>query len=242
MARSIGIFVALLASAAVLIGAIAWWLGPNLVHLALFHPQRAEPFTLLSFARGLQPDVYAARYRGPLTGLAESEGGVLVDDYRLSHQLEGERQHGWQYLMRLHMGEGRKVVQVTTSSPYRMLVQDLPGLEFQLAGSFAAAQENWRPVLALWLLQPHETDLDQAADPLAPVLEQLPLGPGRVVWDAELVAIEPDLPWQRLVAVDFPDEKAALAWLRNPDVSTARSLSNARVRNLTLAVFTRQRD
>lgn len=217
---------------------LSWWLGPNLMHLALMNDQRDDPFTVLSFSRGLQPQVYDARYFTPLAGLVTSEGGVLVDDYRLSHQLDGQRQHTWQYLGRLQLQRARDIAQVTTASPYRLLT-DLPELQQRLVGSFTPAVESWQPVVAIWLLQEFEDTESQSADPMAPLLEELGNGSGRLVWDAALTPIEEDVPWQRMLAVDFASEQEALDWLRHPDVRTARGLANARLQNLALGLFTR---
>ena len=71
-----------LAAVGLIVAGVVWWLGPNLLHLALLNSQRTEPFTVLSFVRGLQDDVYAARYQHPFAALVASEGGVLLDDYR----------------------------------------------------------------------------------------------------------------------------------------------------------------
>jgi len=217
---------------------ISWWLGPNLLHLALMNDQRDEPFTVLSFARGLSPQIYEARYLTPLAGLTTSEGGVLVDGYRLRHQLDGQRAHTWQYLARLQLQQARDVAQITTASPYRLLT-DLQNLQQRLVGSFTPATQAWQPVLAVWLLQNFEEGPVQPGDPMAPLLEALAAADGRLVWDAALTPIEADVPWQRMLVVDFASEQQALDWLRGPDVRTARSLVNARVQNLALALFTR---
>ncbi len=226
--------------AMVLIAGIAWWMGPNLLHLALLNAQRDEPFTVLSFARGPEPQVYNSRFRTPLAALVASEGGALVDDYRLRHQLTGERRHTWQFLTRLQMQQARDVVQVVTGSPYRLMQQQVPGLQQHLLGSFQPAAANWRRVVVIWLLGHSDSLTDGAEDPMTPIFEQLSAGSGRLVWDASLTAIAEDAPWQRVVVVDFAREIEALAWLRSMDVNTARAVTNARVRGLALGVFERE--
>ncbi len=217
---------------------IAWWLGPNLLHLTLLNDQRNQPFAVLSVARGLPQDVYAARYLTPLAGLATSEGALLMDGYQLSHQVAGRRDQTWQYLARLQFQQARDVAQVTTASPYRVLA-NLLSLQQQLFGSFTPIEQPWRAVVVVWLVQNFAATKAQPGDPLAPVLTLLPQGSGRLVWDAQLTPIAQNVHWQRMVVLDFPNEVEALTWLRHAEVRTARAITNARVQDLSLALFSR---
>ena len=238
--RNSSFFIGALTVGIVIVGGIAWWLGPNLLHLALLNTQREEPFTVLSLARGAEPQVYSSRFRMPLAALVASEGGVLVDDYRLRHQFTGERRHTWDYFTRLQMQQARDIVQVATGSPYRLMQQQVPGLQQRLLGSFETAEPNWRQVALIWFLRNFETATTGPDDPMAPVFEQLPSGSGRLVWDAPITAIDEDASWHRLVVVDFEREAEALAWVRSVDVAAARALTNARVRKLALGIFVRE--
>jgi hypothetical protein len=237
VARSLNILISglLLAGAVVLL--LVWWIGPGMVNLALFDAQRNQPYTHLEFARGVEDEVFRARYEVPLAGLVASEQGVLVDSFELVHLLHGRTEDEWQSLSRLHMNQAKDLVQVMTSSPYRLMQQVDADLEVRALGSFAPPVDNWRPVLVVMLGQTPATAL---LDPLAPMTSLLALGSGRLAWDASLTAFHSDARWDRMVVLDFADTQQALAWLRHADVSTARALSNARCNNLTVAVYQRR--
>jgi len=225
-------------SLAVLAGIVTWWVGPNLVNLAVVDAQRDQPFTLFDFVRGPPAEVFAARYQRPMVGLMASEGGALVDDYRLEHLITGKRRDDWPYLTRLHMPRAADLVRVLTSSPYHVMVDLAPEFATLQVGSYAVPHPDWRPALVVWLVR--NAQRNAGTDPLDPVLDILSRGDGRLVWDTRVTIMSNDEHWQRIAVLDFPSVSAAMGWLRHSEVKTARAIANSRSSDLSLAVYRRE--
>ena len=237
MGKSFGILVATVTVIIALVSAGVLWVGPELVNLALFDSQRHQPYALLSFTRGQSAEVYKVRYQQPLAGLIASESGELLAGYRLSALLEGATADEWDYLNQLQVGHARDLVQVMTSAPYRLIHNPTPAFQDMQIGSYKLPQNDWQSAVAVWLV---ETRGGSALDPLEAVVAQLKLGNGRVVWNTAVTPLEGEGTWDRIFVVDFATEVLAYAWLGDIEVETARSLANAEVRRLALAVYVRE--
>jgi hypothetical protein len=221
----------------VLVGLGVWWVGPNLVNLAVFDSSRDKPYVLVDFVRSQSEDVYQARYLQPLAGLLASEGGELLGAYRLAHLVEGSVEDEWAYLNRLQVPRAQDLAQVMTSSPYRLMRDDIPGLHSVQLGSYELPVSNWRPALVVWLV---ERRTDSLIDPLTSITAALGSSDGRIVWDAPVSALADGMSWNRILVVDFAAQSSAFAWLRHIDMETSRALANARVKRLALAVYVRE--
>ena len=219
-----------------LVGTGLLWVGPQLINLAFFDAQRDQPYYLIDFVRGQPQEVYTARYQQPLAGLLASESGELLAGYHLSHLVEGELADEWAYVNRLRMEHARDLVQVMTSSPYRLMREHTQGLENAQLGSYVEAQAQWRDVLVVWLVQ---SRAGAPEHPLASVQAELEQGNGRVVWDAPASALNGGMSWNHVFVVDFASAPQAFTWLRQIEVQTARALANARADRLALAVYLR---
>lgn len=237
MAKSFGIFAGLMVAVVVLVGLGVWWVGPNLVNLALFDAQRDEPYAIVDFVRSDSEDVYQARYVQPLAGLLASEGGELLGAYRLAHLLEGSVEDEWAFLNRLQVPQAQDLVQVMTSSPYRLMRDNIPELDSVQLGSYQIPVPKWRQVLVIWLVERRE---DALVDPLTSITAELSVGDGRVVWEAPVSALTDSMTWNHILVVDFAAESEAFEWLRDMDMETARALANAQAKRLALAVYARE--
>ena len=232
--KRFGIFIAVLCVTALIVGGAVLWVGPQLVGLAVFDDQRDQPYMILDFARGGSSEIMRTRYEEPLTGLVASEGGVFAGRYTMSHLLEGTRADEWSRLNRFHMAQAQDIAKVMTSSPYRLLREQISGFEHMQIGDYVDTPPRWGTVLAVWLVENHEDTLE---DPLAGISALLPLGSGRVVWDAAIDVLSQSDDWQRIFVVEFTDELQATKWLRHMDMVTARGIANAQARRMSLALY-----
>ncbi|XOV82272.1 MAG: hypothetical protein ACFHXK_15590 [bacterium] len=216
----------------------AWWIGPQLVHIALLDDKRDQPYLLLDFSRTADvrgDDYLHSHYQAPLTGLITSEGGVAVGSYQLVQLFEGTRADEWNYLHNFHLSRAQDIAQVMTSSPYRLIADDA-SVQHLTLGHFAAQPERWRAGLIIWLVRRTQHG---PADSLSDVLARLEGTSGQVVWDRAAHSYQSAQAWDRLVVLDFPTAQAALTWMRDPEVATLRVIAGAKVRQSVVAVYNR---
>ncbi len=236
--KSLGLMIAALIGAAAVLSIAAWWIGPQLVHIALLDDQRDQPYLLLDFAKTTDDrgdDYLISHYQEPLTGLIASEGGVAVGSYTLVQLLEGTRADEWSHLNNFHLSRAQDIAQVMTSSPYRLIATNGSVSNVSL-GHFSAQPVRWRAGLIIWLVRSSD---HVSVDNLAPVLATLAGTTGQVVWDKAAHIYHPEQDWDRLLVVDFPSAQDALAWMRDPEVSTARVIASAKARRSMVAVYGR---
>ena len=234
--KSLGLIIVVLIGAAGVLSIAGWWIGPQLVNIALFDDQRDQPYLLLDFAKtsGVQDEDYLlTHYQQPLTGLITSEGGVTVGSYTLVQLLEGTRADEWSHLNNFHLSRAQDIAQVMTSSPYR-LIANSGQVDNVTLGHFSAQPVRWRAGLVIWLVRNSE---NVAVDNLAPVLATLGGTHGQVVWDKAVHIYHREQDWDRLVVLDFPSAQDALSWMRDPEVATARVIAGAKTRRSMVAVY-----
>lgn len=236
--KSLGLMIVALIGAGTVLSIAAWWIGPQLVHIALLDDQRDQPYLLLDFAKTTDDrgdDYLFSHYQEPLTGLIASEGGVAVGSYTLVQLLEGTRADEWTHLNNFHLSRAQDIAQVMTSSPYRLIATSgqVSSVSF---GHFAAQPVRWRAGLIIWLVRRSD---NVATDNLAPVLATLAGTAGQVVWDKAVHIYHREQDWDRLVVLDFPSAQDALAWIRDPEVATARVIASAKARRSLVAVYGR---
>lgn len=218
-------------------GGAAWWIGPQVVHIALFDAQRSEPYLIMDFVRPAQDSAAAvleSHYQQPLSGLIASEGGVMLGAYRLVQLLEGTRADEWSHLNNFHLSRAQDLAQIMTSSPYRMITRGDQVTSFTV-GHYFANPVRWRAGLVVWLVQ---ASSEQDSDPLTPIIETLTPTQGRLVWDKTPHLYHQESAWDRLLVIDFPSAELALAWIRQADVATTRVIASAKARRSMVAVYT----
>ncbi len=248
MGNRLGLIVLAGVSVVVLLSALAWWVGPALINLAVLDDRRDLPYTHLDFVRIDNAEVYQARYRMPLAGLVASEEGVVAQDYQLVHLMYGKSRDAWSRFALVQMNQAKDWVQVVTAGPYRLMLEALNKgvaedahqsrtVDTLHLGSFDVPNRVWRESLVLFMLQASD---ETQTDPLAPMLNEISTGDGRLVWDTPVLVTGSGAEWQRVVVVDFANPDSALAWLRQPQMLTAHALSNARSTSLAIAVFQRR--
>jgi hypothetical protein len=232
MNRGLAWFVGLMLALGVLLGVGIWWIGPTLTNLAFVDERRSQAYVVLDLARDAK-DSYRARYSLPLAELVLSEAGEVRDQYQLDHMLTGRVADEWRFLRLLKFSAATDLVQVLTSTPYRVLEESVEQNDVLKLGSFTMPVAGWRPVLVVWLVAS-----ERAVDPLGALIASAQSEQGRLVWDAKVDAIESQPRWDRVVVVDFADTATAYAWLRSDATDTERTVSRTRVADLALIVYT----
>jgi hypothetical protein len=232
MNRGLAWFVGLMVTVAVLLGVGVWWIGPSLARLAFLDERRAEAYAVLDLAQDPSPQAFLARYSNPLAELVRSEDGEVFDQYQLAHVFTGRISQEWQFLRLMKFAEATDLVQVLTSTPYRVLAEGLQETPTLKLGSFTVPRDDWRPVVVVWLVQSN-----QSLDPLGALIASALQSDARLVWDAEVDPIDTPTSWNRVVVLDFADQVRALDWLRSDATATERTLSQTRVEDLALLVF-----
>jgi uncharacterized protein (DUF1330 family) len=238
MSRGLILFVGLMLALVVVLGIGIWWLGPTLAHLAFVDARRDQAYVVVDLARPEDLDRHAARYGLPLIELVRSEEGELIGDYRLSHVMSGRVDDEWQRMQLYRFTAATDLVQVLTSTPYRVMFEQIEGTGSLKLGSFDLPKDAWRPAVVVWLVDQRDAG---TLDPLRELVALAEGAEGRLVWDAQVDAVERPGTWNRVVVVDFPDTETALAWLRSDTAATERTLSRSRVEGLALLVFSAPR-
>ena len=235
MSVSLRVFALVMLLIAAVVGGVVWWTGPKLVHMAFVDNRRAEPFAFIDLARFADAGVHRARYDGPVQELLSSEGGVAAAEYRLSHLVQGRHTDEWQVLNAWHMNRGQDLVQAMTSEPYRLALETA-GSDVLKLGSYELPSDGWRSGIIVWLASAREGAL---GDPFVGVLERLDPNTGRIVWQASIGSVANPVHWTDILVLDFETDTAALAWLRSDEMAIERDLTNAALRDLSVAVYKR---
>jgi len=206
------LFVLLLAIGA---GALLWWAGPAMVSLALDEDRRSTPYYLVHLLDEAEP-----AYFQTFGGLLREEGAQLLWRGSLTALHAGRSRDELTDVALLEFGEGSAVVQMLTSSAYRTLTRDSkPVLLGTPEPPGPIAQDE---TLLLWLVE-----LGPQTDPA--VLEGLTGSAaarnGQLVWSSPVAVLEGDRPWNYMMLLAFPDQRALTDWLQDPETVTEQALS-----------------
>ncbi len=214
---------------------IVWWVGPQLVWLTFFESRSDRPYALMQFSQGEAS--LTARFRDPFAGLVLSEGGETLAKFPTHHLMEGRRADEWDGLGVHKLPGGRALVQVLTSSPYRLMVDQQENMSLlQLGSAQLPLHEDIRPALVVWLVEARPST---TLDPLSGVLANVPGSGGRVVWDVAPDVVNSSIEWDRLLLIDFADVPTALSWLRSTDLRVERAVTRSRAHSMALGVYGR---
>ena len=224
--------------ASLVLGGLSLWLGENVLKLAFVHEQRNQPLVIVGLVDERVPADDQAGYLNVLADLVDSEGGEFLDDFQRVHALDGAPGSGWQRLVLLQLAHASDIARITTADPLQRMLTQAKG-RLQLVGSFELPRRGWLPVLAVFLVRDRAMAPELRGDPLQPILDSIALSEGRLEWYAPLLGISRDAAWQRLLVVGFASEAAALAWVRDPRLQTARAVVRSAVHTGNLAIFTR---
>ena len=212
---------------------MVFWVGLPLLRLAFFEPERDQPLTVVNLVSAPGVENFDAAYQAPLRALLASEQGELVGDYRLRHLMDGARRDEWDVLNLLHIPVGSDMVQAMTSAEYRALRDIAPTLRMRMLGTFAVPGADWRDGLVLWLMNERQS----AGQAFAAIAELAGSAGARIVLDTSIMALGEDMPFQRLVLMDFESPAAALNWLRTRQMVTERAVLNANLNDLAVAIY-----
>lgn len=219
MNRSFTSFLLFLAALAVLAAGGVWWLGLDVVRLALDDDRRSAPYQLLHFADGGVP---GGQYAATLTGLVQLEEGGLQWRGGLERLLEGRTEDEWPDLMMFGLPRGADLVQLITSPEFRELESDRRVL--LLGMSSAPVDLNQTTTLLVWLQRrPDNAEGDGAM--LAAVTRNLAAFSGSVLVQGPVDRITGSAVWSHAALLSFPDEAQAQAWFREPVSVTERTLA-----------------
>ncbi len=222
MSRAISGFIVFCLLLTAAVGALVWWVGPNLLSLAFDRQSARTPYFVV-FLRRSDPTGYAQAFtRLYASGGLESEpAGKLYWHQNNLALISGKRADEWEYLDVVRFETGRDFVRLATSVEHR----DLAGLldDRVIFGTKTPPAVLQPRPLQLWLL---------AREPQAGALEQWSAGPAeagvRIVWDAPVTVLEGAAgtheDWDRLLVLDIADSQAGLSWLGSPEAQTALSL------------------
>ena len=108
-----------------------WWLGTDVVELALDDERRDAPYQLLQLVEQDQP---GGRYAAEFTRLVQNEEGDLIWRGRLERLLEGRTEDEWADLMLFGLPKGGDLVQLITSPEYRELKAKIAAYQAKAGG------------------------------------------------------------------------------------------------------------
>ena len=220
--RSFSSFLLFLVALGVLAAGGVWWLGVDVVKLALDDERRSAPYQLLHFA---DADVPRGGYAATLTGLVQLEEGGLQWRGGLERLLEGRTEDEWPDLMMFGLPQGADLVQMITSPEFRELEGDRRVL--LLGMSTAPVDLNRTTTLLVWL-QARPDDVEGVGGDgamLSEVTRNLPAFSGSVLVEGPVDRITGPVVWSHVALLAFPDEAQAQAWFREPVSVTERTLA-----------------
>ena len=216
MSRSLAAFLLFLGVLLTGFAVFFWWVGPEMVSLALDEERRTAPYYLLH----LLDDEHPADYFQEFGTLLRQEEAQLLWRGRVEALHAGRSRDELADVALLEFGAGADVVQMLTSSAYRTLTG---GASPILLGTPEApgpmAQDE---VLLLWLLEivPEEVGAGR--------LEQLAGSAGdfngQLIWSAPVSVLDGDRSWNHVLLLAFPDAQAVQGWLEDPAAETERTL------------------
>jgi uncharacterized protein (DUF1330 family) len=217
--RSLASFLTFLMVLAIAAAGGVWWLGFDLVDLALDEDRRAAPYQLLHFA---DADAPSGDYAGTLTALVRSEEGDLAWRGGLDRLLDGRSEDEWQDLMIFDLPRGGGLVQLVTSPEFRELTE---GRRTLLLGTSAPALKIAQTGnLLVWLQADPEPD-DPRRQALDAVTASIGSYGGTLIVQGELDQVAGDSPWNHIAVMSFADAQQARDWFRDPASVTERALA-----------------
>lgn len=219
MNRSLASFLTFLMVLALAAAGGVWWLGVDLVDLALDDGRRTTPYQLLHFA---DADASGGEYASSLTNLVRAEEGDLVWRGGLDLLLDGRSEDEWQDLMVFGLPRGGGLVQLVTSPEFRELAE---GRRTLLLGTSAPALQLARTgTLLVWLQADPEPD-GEPRQTIDAVTASIAAYGGTLVVQGELDQVAGDSPWNHVAVLAFADAQQARDWFRDPASVTERTLA-----------------
>lgn len=216
LSRSFLSFVAFLAVLVLGVAALAWWVGPATVSLALDEERRGAPYYLIHLLDAEDASGYFKAF-GQL--LREEEAQLLWrGGLRALHA--GRSRDEMPDVAFIEFAGGGDVVQMLTSATYRRLTAARSPV---LLGTPMAPGPIARDeILLLWLL---ETVEGVEAASLESLTGSAANHGGQLIWSAPVDVLEGDRLWDHVLLLAFPEEGDVQSWLADPHTATDRALA-----------------
>jgi hypothetical protein len=221
-------------------------MGPTLAGIALDSESRGNPYYLLHLmveeAGGPEDDATANSppgYRIAFLTLAAKDGAELQWQAGELGIAEGSPLLAVDQAQLLQFPTGGNLVQMLTGSGYRQLESGRMGPPAQLLGSSlepASFPMQGAIVLALLRMKGGVPAAALGSPNQTGWLALLDDYDGRVLWDAPLDAIRGSESWDRVLALHFPSQAAAQAWLADPTTVTERAIAERMIEDALLLV------
>ncbi len=223
-----------------------WYMGPTLAGIALDSESRENPYYLLHLMveDAVGPEGAAAAESAPGYGtafltLAASDGAELQWRAGQLGIAEGSPLLAVDQAQLLRFPTGGDLVQMLTGSHYRRLQKGRIVPPAQLLGSLvkpASFPMHGAIVLALLRMKDDVSVAAIGSPNETGWLALLGHYDGRVIWNAPLDAIRASESWNRVLALHFPSQAAADAWLTDPTTMTERAIAERVIEDALLLV------
>ncbi|MFK7913023.1 MAG: hypothetical protein AB8B93_03845 [Pseudomonadales bacterium] len=238
MSRALGSFVVFVCALAVLLGAVAWWLGAPLLELALDGEQRQAPYHVLYMSDAadsptLLDDGSGLTYQQAFTRLlAEQQVAALWRTTQVA-VAAGEVADEWQRVVLTRFPSGAELVRSVTAGSYRKLAQAAPGGARMVLGLGSRAPTG----LAAELLLVAAAVPEGGENPLPAALQPALAAGGRVLFDGPAVVLEGTASVNQVLLLGFDSAATVDDWLLQAATETELALLRTRVQALTIWRF-----
>jgi hypothetical protein len=224
---------------------VAWYAGPTASAVAFDIDRRESPYFLLHLVPAGRPanDAAVDARRAGFLAAASADGGTRIWSAGPARRHEARSRHGsfrgsMAAVEVYGFARGANLLQLLTGNEFRTLAAE-PEPTMLIAGTDAPPADLAADAVAVLAL--YEVDGGNLARPLgapdAPGwLVALGAHGGRLAWDAPLDWIRGREQWNRVLVLQFPDARAAGAWLRDPATLTARALASRNLGDLLVLV------
>ncbi len=235
MSRGLIAFLGFLVVLSLLLGLVAYVLGPNVLAFVFHAERRTEPVVivnLLDFADTEHADAYHTRFERPAAALIGALGGKEIWAASASDVIHGGVLDGWSALQLVGYPSRAAFIELVTSSDYRALLDvrrdalkrdavlsATPALEFDLQGTQAQAVR--------FLIGAHDDSIE-AFDKkwLAEETQMLARHEGKLIWRARLnpLVAAPEQRFGEMLVYGFVDAAHRDKWANDAQRETLQTL------------------
>ena len=215
----------------------AWYVGTNLVSLAIDDDRRNAPYYLLNFAAGESDVAYQSTYRAGLAELVVKDGGELLWQALTVQVFHGRVHDEWRNVQLFEFPRGGDFVEMLTGSDYRALVDAHPAASRMLLGTSVAPDALAGDQATVLSLLTVDSEQDQADAMIRSLLGNLASFQGSLIWDTKVERLEDQWAWNRVLMLAFPTVRQAENWLRDPGTVTEHSLAATAARERVILVL-----
>jgi uncharacterized protein (DUF1330 family) len=235
MSRGLIAFLGFLVVLSLLLGLVAYVLGPNVLAFIFHAERRTEPVVivnLLDFADAQASDAYHTQFDRPAAALIDALGGKEIWAASASDVIHGGVLDGWSALQLVGYPSRAAFIELVTSSDYRALLDArrnalkrdavlsaTPALAFDLQGTQAQAVR---------FLIGARDDSIQSFDTkwLVEETQMLERHEGKLIWRARLnpLVAAPEQRFGEMLIYGFVDAAHRDEWANDPQRETLQTL------------------